>query len=328
MPAAGAIIGAVGSIGGAAMQSKAAGKAGAASEAGSAAATRTQWNMFKTNAELNDWQRVGGGRAYNEYMQMIGLAPVHIATANDILSPYESQYGQPAAATGGKGFDIFNPIGTHSRGGIGGAITLDPLGLFKKKKKPKPPTAEEIAAQQQAQQAATARNLANSPNAPGTPTAGYSADQVMARLQATPGYQMRAQEGNTQIEASAAARGGLNSGATLRALQRYGQDYNTNEFNNYLGRLSNLFGGAQSASNNLGAAAQNAGQLIGQNQVNAGNARADMYANRSNAMTGALSSLSNIFGRSAGYGRTGGTGGTGNGSYYGNIPGGGTGGGP
>lgn len=348
MPAAGPIIGAVASVGGAAMQANAAGDAADASAGGSAASNRTQWNMFNANAQLNDWQRVGGGRAYNEYLQMMGMAPVHIATASEILSPYAGQYGGSAATTSGGGFDIFNPLGTHSRGGIGGALTLDPLGLFGGGDSPPTPVGPyaggdemrndgipgNYAAYQaeQGRQHMAAANLANSPNAPGTPTTGYTADQVMERLQATPGYQARATEGRTQIEASAAARGGLNSGATLRALQRYGQDYNTNEYGNYMNRLSVLFGGAQTASNNLGQAAMNTGANIGQNQVNAGNARANMYVNQSNAYTGALGSLGSLFGNSFGYGSnnyqpwSGPTGG--NGSASSGWVGGGTGGGP
>lgn len=45
-------------------------------------------------------------------------------------------------------------------------------------------------------------------------------------------------EGNKAIERSAAARGGLNSGATLKALSRYNQDSASNEYTNaYMGAI-------------------------------------------------------------------------------------------
>ena len=87
----------------------------------------------------------------------------------------------------------------------------------------------------------------------------------MNAYQQTPGYDFRMQEGARRIEQSAAARGGLFSGQTGKALTQYGQDYGTQEYDNYLSRLYNQLGavttqigGRQSA---LGA---------GQSQINAG----------------------------------------------------------
>jgi hypothetical protein len=45
-----------------------------------------------------------------------------------------------------------------------------------------------------------------------------------------PGYDFRKQEGMNTLEGSAAARGGLFSGAAGRAITRYGQDYASNEY--------------------------------------------------------------------------------------------------
>ena len=53
------------------------------------------------------------------------------------------------------------------------------------------------------------------------------------------GYQYRLDEGNKAIERSAAAKGSSLSGATLKALTEYGQDYATNDYDNFLSRYYN-----------------------------------------------------------------------------------------
>lgn len=51
-----------------------------------------------------------------------------------------------------------------------------------------------------------------------------------------PGYQFRLQQGEQALERGAAASGGAFSGGTLKALQRYGQDYASNEYSNVYNR--------------------------------------------------------------------------------------------
>lgn len=58
----------------------------------------------------------------------------------------------------------------------------------------------------------------------------------------TPGYEFRLAEGQKALERSAAATGDLLSGATGKELMRYGQDYATSEYDNYLNRLYNQLG--------------------------------------------------------------------------------------
>lgn len=97
-------------------------------------------------------------------------------------------------------------------------------------------------------------------------TNGSFADQ----LQNDPGYQFRMKSGQNALESSAAARGNLNSGATLKALQRYGQDFGSNEYQNAYGRLSQLANMGMNASSQLSNAAGSYGQLMNQNAVNLG----------------------------------------------------------
>lgn len=75
-----------------------------------------------------------------------------------------------------------------------------------------------------------------------------------------PGYKARMQMGADAIENSAAARGGILSGGTLKALERYGQDFGTNEFGNVFNR------GLQTAGYNAGVGQMGYGNRYGQYQ--------------------------------------------------------------
>jgi len=52
----------------------------------------------------------------------------------------------------------------------------------------------------------------------------------------SPGYQFRLDEGQKAIERGAAARGGALSGAAMKAGMRYGQDFATKDYDNFLRR--------------------------------------------------------------------------------------------
>lgn len=83
----------------------------------------------------------------------------------------------------------------------------------------------------------------------------------MEWLQRTPGYQVGLNQGQRQINASAAARGGLLSGAAAREGLRFGQDYATGTLNNERNALFQAAG--------LGAGATNTGAQTGQATANA-----------------------------------------------------------
>lgn len=118
----------------------------------------------------------------------------------------------------------------------------------------------------------------------------------------TPGYDFRMEQGRQAVEAGAASRHGLMSGAAQEALARYGQDYGSNEYNNYLGRLGPLAASGQNAAGMQGAASQAFGSQIGQNMMaggqaaaqgvaNAGNAAASGTIGMTNALTGGIGNL-------------------------------------
>ena len=128
----------------------------------------------------------------------------------------------------------------------------------------------------------------------------------MAQFQADPGYAFRLSEGQKALERSAAARGGLLSGATGKALTRYGQDMGSQEYMNAFNRyqteraarlqpLQSLAGVGQTTANTLGSAGTSYGQNVGNALLNqayttgnagiaAANARQSMYGNIGSAL--------------------------------------------
>jgi hypothetical protein len=145
-----------------------------------------------------------------------------------------------------------------------------------------------VAAQQEASQQATAlqREMFNTIRkdqqpyrAAGSTAVGTLAGgNVLKNFQGDPGFQFRLQEGMKAVQGSAAAKGSLNSGATLKALSRYGQDFASNEYNNAYGReyqrLSGLAGLGQNAAAQTGNAGMNYAQQAGNNMMGSANAQA------------------------------------------------------
>lgn len=118
--------------------------------------------------------------------------------------------------------------------------------------------------------------------------AGLEGNNFMQDWQKDPGYQFRMNEGMKAINANASARGGLNSGATLKALTRYGQDYASSEYdkayNRNYNRLSSLAGFGNNATNMNNQNAGAYGQSVAGNQIGMGNAAASNQIAQSNRM--------------------------------------------
>ena len=125
-------------------------------------------------------------------------------------------------------------------------------------------------------------------------------------FQADPGYAFSLAEGNKQMNATAAAKGGLISGNALTAGQQYGQGlgstYYQQAYNNYLSNnaqnlqayntntantqyLANL---GQNSANNTGNAIGNFGNAAASNIIGAGNANAAGQVGSANAYTSAV----------------------------------------
>ena len=128
----------------------------------------------------------------------------------------------------------------------------------------------------------------------------------MDQFQQDPGYAFRQSEGMKALERSAAARGNLLSGSTMKGIQRFGQDLASQEYQNAFNRyqveraarlnpLQSLMGAGQSSANTLTGAAGQFGQYGDNTLQNIGNARASGYIGSANALSGALSDIGNYF---------------------------------
>lgn len=124
-------------------------------------------------------------------------------------------------------------------------------------------------------------------------------------FQQDPGYAFRQSEGMKALERSAAARGNLMSGSTLKGIQRFGQDLASQEYQNAFNRyqversarlnpLQSLMGSGQSSANVLTGAAGQMGQNEASNLYNAGQARASGYIGSANALNNALGQVAGI----------------------------------
>jgi hypothetical protein len=115
------------------------------------------------------------------------------------------------------------------------------------------------------------------------------------KFQADPGYAFRLSEGMKALDRTAASRGGLLSGATLKGAQRYGQDLGSQEFQNAYNRyntdysmrlapLQTLAGYGQSATNNLTNTAGAYGANQAENIATRGNIGATSYMSAADAL--------------------------------------------
>lgn len=128
----------------------------------------------------------------------------------------------------------------------------------------------------------------------------------MSQFQADPGYSFRMSEGMKGLERSAAARGGLLSGSTLKGIQRFGQDLGSQEYQNAFNRyqternarlnpLQSLAGVGQTTSQQLGAAGTQMAGNVGNLMTSGAAARASGYVGGANALTGALNTGLNYY---------------------------------
>jgi len=115
-------------------------------------------------------------------------------------------------------------------------------------------------------------------------------------FQETPGYQFQFDQGTAAVNALAGAKGGLNSGATMKALTDYGQGVANQEYGNYFQRLMNLVSGGQSAAGNQAAAGGNYAANASNALANKGNAQSAGAIGVGNAFSGMANNLIGLAG--------------------------------
>jgi len=272
---------AAGNIIGAGIQADAAGKSAEKQAAAAREANALQERMFnQQRADQEPWRQTGISALYG---------------SGGMFRRKDGGSGLVTKSTGAKDRFIQSKLaefkqGAGKAGGVLGAVLNSPE--FESKMR----------------QQAEAEWANSGQNDQGVDFDQYELDPELTRnftasdFQKDPGYEFRMAEGQKALERSAAARGGLQSGGTLRALSRYGQDYASNEYTNAynrfnadkdrrFNRLSALAGIGQTANSQVAAAGQNYAGQVGSNLTNLANAQGAAGMASANVWGNALSGI-------------------------------------
>lgn len=139
-------------------------------------------------------------------------------------------------------------------------------------------------------------------------------DFGMAQFQADPGYQFRMSEGMKALERSAAARGLLQSGGTLKGVQKFGQELASSEYENAFSRYLTQREARMDPYRYLTGIGQAAAAGQAANVGTTGATLAELAAQRGNVQAAQAMGTANMLGSALG-----GIG-QGVGSYYANQP--------
>lgn len=266
-------VGAVASIGGAILGKKAAGDAASAQRSSAIA----DMNLQRETRDIMinrvaPWYTGGQtAQAALDYELGLGAAPMIGGTAPKIETIQGVRGRAPAASDGGAAFTNGTGINALARGLMAGTRGS--------------PTTYRVNGQT-FQTMEEAQAYANANKTGGTAYGGYTK---------TPGYDFRMKTGLDAIEASAGARGGLYSGAAMQDALKYGQDYASNEYGNYLSRLGARADTGLGAATLSNSATQNAANNMSNALGNAGNAAAAGSIGGYNAVTGGMNNLAGLW---------------------------------
>lgn len=110
-------------------------------------------------------------------------------------------------------------------------------------------------------------------------------------FETSPGFEFRLAEGTRAVESSAAARGGLLSGKTLRGVTEVAQGTASQEFGNYVSQLQSLAGLGPQATAQQNIAGSEFARGGSASLRDIGEARASGFINKANIATGTTQSL-------------------------------------
>jgi hypothetical protein len=286
-------------VGGAYLQSRAAGKAADTQADAMNYATAEQARQFDTSQQnMAPWLQVGqqglgalsyglglGGLDQSQYYQLEGDPIVEIPAGMDFygqrtarLSQIEQWLASQEATVGGRaeGYSQLKTIAEQARNQA---------------------VADEMAA----------KGITSGSGASGQYP--IESGEFMQKFSDTdwtqdPGYAFRVSEGEKALERSAAARGGALGGGAVRSALRYNQDMASQEYNNAFNRyqteqsnrynrLAGIAGTGQQAATTLAGLGQNYASAVGENAAQAANARASGYMGSANAWSNAIANTSN-----------------------------------
>ena len=110
---------------------------------------------------------------------------------------------------------------------------------------------------------------------------------------ASPGYQWRLDEGLRGVQNSAAAKGLLQSGGTLKGIDKYGQGFAAQDFQDQFNRQMAVASGGQQATQAGAALGQQTANSIGDLLTQAGNAKASGYIGSANSWLNGINNFDN-----------------------------------
>lgn len=137
--------------------------------------------------------------------------------------------------------------------------------------------------------------------APWREAGGAAIGQGLAMLQpgydhtTSPGYDFRLSEGMRAVENSAASKGMLMSGGTLKDLTRFAQGTAAADYHDQFNRVMAVAGGGQQAANTGVNAAQNYASGASNTLQGIGQAKASGYAGMNQAVQGTLGNLMDVY---------------------------------
>lgn len=280
MPAAGAIVGAAGSLIGGKMQSDAAGRAGDAASNASQDAIRAQLAMYnQSRADTLPYQTVGTG-ALNMLAGMYGLP-----TYSGGINTGGIQISEPQAAQKKKRSFFDKVTDPANLAGQFGGTSYDPMGFFSSS------SSGDGGGLQFSTGGGTGNALAGGGMVnPGTGVADFS------QFYQTPDYLVARDEGINALDRGAAARGGLYSGGADADRMTFASNLGSKAFGNFQNNLFRLSGFGSQANSELNNLGQNTGAQVGNQLANAGNARASAYLNQGQAWNNALAGVGGAIG--------------------------------
>ena len=301
------LIGGAATIGGSLISASAAGKAANTQADAANRAAELQREQFERSVELQEPFRQAGMLGQNRLMTLLGLGgegQYDDTAYNKALADYNarlsaidpSQFMSGGGGGGGyvtSGGGESDSMGYYQEGGGGGTFNQSGYDAAR----------AGLVAPDREQFRLTGGNAAD-PMFGKYATAEYTPEMFAKGMD--PGYQFRLSEGMKGLERSAAARGGLLSGGTLKGIQRYGQDMAsqeyTNAFNRYqaertgtLNPFQAMAGQGQSTANTLSNLGMNYANQAGEAYQGAANARASGYVGQGNAINQGISGLSNMY---------------------------------
>lgn len=120
-----------------------------------------------------------------------------------------------------------------------------------------------------------------------------AATKAMANYQTSPGYQWQLDQGLRAVDAGAASKGLLRSGATLKAEQTFGQGLADTDFTNYYNRLYDLSKLGENAAGGTATADTTAATGMAQTDLSLGSAQTSIYGNAAQGIGNAVNNYAN-----------------------------------